>query len=317
MGGLSIFTTTQQDGGSGEAARVLEQRRSRRRVWVHDILQRRSEYGEFHHLLQELRLDEVRFQRYFRLTVARFDDLLGRVGARISHQDTNYRRFISPAERLSICLRFLATGDSYTTIGSSFRVGVSTVSKVVPEVVTAIWDSLVEEFMAVPTTDDWRSIAGEFERRWNFPLCCGAVDGKHVRMKAPPNAGSLYYNYKGYHSLVLLAVVDAQYRFCVVDVGGYGRNSDGGILGNSAFGTALREGTHRLPPDQCLPGADHRGPQPYVFVADEAFPLQRHMMRPYSLKETDCISVLCHHFVSANKFLPYLKCCFCLMYVLI
>uniref|UniRef100_A0AAV2MI55 Uncharacterized protein n=1 Tax=Knipowitschia caucasica TaxID=637954 RepID=A0AAV2MI55_KNICA len=59
MGGLSIFTTTQQDGGSGEAARVLEQRRSRRRVWVHDILQRRSEYGEFHHLLQELRLDEV------------------------------------------------------------------------------------------------------------------------------------------------------------------------------------------------------------------------------------------------------------------
>ena len=77
----------------------------RRRVWVHEIMRRRSELGEFHHLLQELRLDDDRFKRYFRLSVAMFDDLLARVGARISRQDTNYRRSISAAERLSICLR--------------------------------------------------------------------------------------------------------------------------------------------------------------------------------------------------------------------
>ena len=77
----------------------------RRRVWVHDILRRRSQLGEFHHLLQELRLDDGRFKRYLRLTVPLFDDLLARVGARISRQDTNYRRSISAAERLSICLR--------------------------------------------------------------------------------------------------------------------------------------------------------------------------------------------------------------------
>ena len=85
----------------------LEERNKpkRRRVWVHEIMRRRSELGEFHHLLQELRLDDGRFQRYFRLTGAMFDDLLARVGARISRQDTNYRRSISAAERLSICLR--------------------------------------------------------------------------------------------------------------------------------------------------------------------------------------------------------------------
>ena len=72
-----------------------------RRVWVHDILRRRSQLGEFHHLLQELRLDDGRFKRYFRLTGAMFDDLLARVGARTSRQDTNYRRSISAAECLS------------------------------------------------------------------------------------------------------------------------------------------------------------------------------------------------------------------------
>lgn len=154
-------------------------------------------------------------------------------------------------------------------------------SSIIPDVVTAIWDCLVEEFMPVPTSEKWRSVAERFQERWNFPLCCGALDGKHVVLKAPANSGSQFYNYKGTFSLVLLAVVDADYCFQVVDVGGYGRTSDGGILANSVFGRALRAGTLQLPADLPLPGADHRGPQPHVFVADEAFPLRRNLMRPF------------------------------------
>ncbi|KAJ3617797.1 hypothetical protein MTP99_006891 [Tenebrio molitor] len=45
----------------------------------------------------------------------------------IQKQCTNYREPIEPVERLTVTLRFLATGDSFSTIGHSFRMGFSTV----------------------------------------------------------------------------------------------------------------------------------------------------------------------------------------------
>ncbi|XP_076735678.1 uncharacterized protein LOC143414718 [Maylandia zebra] len=119
------------------------------------------------------------------ITVGQFEDLLSLVGPSIARLDTNYRRSIPPAERLSVCLRFLVTGDSFRTIAFSFRVGVSTVSQITPKAATSIWDCLVDDFMAVPSPGDWRSITEGFQERWNFPLCCAALDGKHIQTKAP------------------------------------------------------------------------------------------------------------------------------------
>lgn len=264
------------------AAVLLADGRRRRRVWVHPILAGREQHGEFHRLVQELRLDGERFQRYFRLDRDQFDVLLAKIGPVITMQRTNYRQPIPPAERLAICLRFLATGDSYRTIADSYRVGASTVGRIVVQVCKAIWDELVSEYMQEPTTaDDWRGIADGFQRRWNFPNCVGSIDGKHVVIKAPNKSGSLYHNYKGTYSIILLAVVDAEYRFRVVDVGSYGRASDGGVLSNSIFGQRLRDGSLGLPGDAVLPGAERLGPQPFVFVGDEAFPLRRNLMRPF------------------------------------
>ncbi|XP_058628337.1 uncharacterized protein LOC131538482 [Onychostoma macrolepis] len=221
------------------------------------------------------------FDVYFRLSREQFDSLLSRVGPRISRIHTNYREPVSSMEHLAICLRYLATGDSYTTIASSYRVGISTVAGIVPDVSKAIWDSLVDEFLPVPETADWQEIALGFKERWNFPNCVGAMDGKHVVIQAPHNSGSQDFNYKGTYSVVLLAVVDARYLFRVVDVGAFGRNSDGGTLAASAFGQALWEEKLHLPEDAPLPGTDHLGPMPHVFVGDEAFPLRRNVLRPY------------------------------------
>ena len=97
--------------------------------------------------------------------------------------------------------------------------------------------------MKVPqTTEEWLQKATSFEKLWKFPHCVGSIDGKHVQITAPGNTGSLYYNYKNTFSIVLLALVDAHLQFLAIDVGAYGRNSDGEIFANSNLGKAITNG---------------------------------------------------------------------------
>lgn len=130
--------------------------------------------------------------------------------------------------------------------------------------------------MTVPTKE---AIASDFAERWNFPNCVGSIDGKHVVIQASRNSRSLFYNYKGIFSIVLLVVLDARYCFHVVDVGSYGRSSGRWTLANSLFAQTLRDCTLNLPDDTLLPGLECLGHLSHVFVVDEAFPLQRDLMR--------------------------------------
>ncbi|KAK3760844.1 hypothetical protein RRG08_034687 [Elysia crispata] len=118
-----------------------------------------------------------------------------------------------------------------------------------------------------------------FATLWNFPCCVGALDGKHVRIECPSHAGSLFFNYKHFHLIQLQAVVDADLMFIVIDVGEYGRNSDGAAFKTSDFGKALMNKELDLPNPSLIPGTDEE--MPYHFVADEAYPLNLNIMRPF------------------------------------
>ena len=142
--------------------------------------------------------------------------------------------------------RYLATGDAITTIAYNFQMGVSTARQIILDVCTAIWDVLASIYMPVPSEDKWESIANEFYERWNFPNCIGAIDGKHVMIQCPFNSDSLFYNYKSYFSIVLLAVASADYRFVMVDVGAY--SNDSGVLNHTTFFKQLRNKNLDVPP---------------------------------------------------------------------
>lgn len=75
----------------------------------------------------------------------------------------------------------------------------------------------------------------------------------------------------------MLAISDAKYRFIIVDIGAPGRQGDSGVLTNSRLMNLLEDDKLKIPPHVQLDNKKF----PYVFVADEAFPLTTYMMRPY------------------------------------
>ena len=95
----------------------------------------------------------------------------------------------------------------------------------------------LKTYLRAPKNDtEWNEISDKFEEQWNFSHVIGAIDGKHIRIECPKNPGTLYYNYKGFFSIVLMAVCDANYCFTLFDVGSYGSKNDSGILANSEMG---------------------------------------------------------------------------------
>lgn len=146
-----------------------------------------------------------------------------------------------------------------------------------------IWFKLQPIHLAKPDKEKWQDIAQQFKLRANFPNCLGAVDGKHTRIIHPPNSGSLYWNFKHYFSIVLLAVCHSNYLFKYVDIGAYGKTSDSTIWKDSSLYKLMKENKLDLPEPQSISIEGNR--LPYVFIGDEAFGLSEYMLRPYSGKQ--------------------------------
>lgn len=178
--------------------------------------------------------------------------------------------------------RLLATGESLRSLAFSFRIDHSTISKFLPDVLKSLKRGLEGRVLPDPSQIDWNEKAEQFWTRWDFPNCVGAVDGKHVRIISPDNSGSLFYNFKGYFSIVLFALVDANCKFTLIDVGSYGKEGDAGIFSKSSLGKVVEQ-EEIFPPPRLLPSSDFK--LPHVIIGDEAFRLDTHVLKPYPQKQ--------------------------------
>jgi len=114
-----------------------------------------------------------------------------------------------------------------------------------------------------------------------FPKKCIVIILRiFILLKAPAKSGSSFYNYKGQHSIVLMALVSADYKFLMVDIGAQCRHSDSGIFKNSELDHRFSVGLMNLPPPSIIDPA-HTQPLPFIIVADEVFQLNSFTMRPY------------------------------------
>ena len=109
-------------------------------------------------------------------------------------------------------------------------------------------------------TPEWKKIAEDFNEIWNLPNVIEAIDGKHISIERPKNSGSLYYNYKGFYSVVLLAICDAKYRFTHADIGQYGSGNDSGVLKHSKLGQGFENNEFDIPPPSEVHGINDKLP---------------------------------------------------------
>ncbi|KAK3925296.1 Protein ANTAGONIST OF LIKE HETEROCHROMATIN PROTEIN 1 [Frankliniella fusca] len=89
---------------------------------------------------------------------------------------------IGPGERLALTLRYLAVGDFQKSLSYEFLISPSTICGIVRETCSVLWDVLSVEVFVVPSAENLQRIAEEFEARWNFPNCIGAIDGRHCEI---------------------------------------------------------------------------------------------------------------------------------------
>jgi len=166
----------------------------------------------------------------------------------------------------------------------SYRIGERTISFIVSETCQAIYDKLREKYLKVPSTsDEWKTISDGFFSKWNYPFCVGALDGKHIAIKKPDNSGSEYFNYKGYFSIVLLALASYDYKLIFVDVGASGRHGDAGLFESSSLKAKMDEKSIGFPEPDVLWNNGLKCH--YHVIGDDAFPLRNDIMKPFPFRQ--------------------------------
>ncbi len=226
---------------------------------------------------------DQRFKKIFRVSKGTFKYILDTIKNDIS-KETVTEEPISPEKRLSICLLRLGRGDYNHTISELVGVGESTVCNVTEEVckalVTNLWHQYVTQLFP-NNNEKMMEMIVEMDSEWQFPYSFCAVDGCHLPMRCPrggAEARKEHHNFKNFYSLILMALVDAKYRFIWAGSGWAGNTHDSTVFQSTKlYRKILHE---KLIPDIRFSLNDlNIGP---IILGDGAFPLQAWLQKPYS-----------------------------------
>ena len=165
--------------------------------WVRSIFKERKLKGEFHALIQDLKLfGSEYFLKQFRMTSSKLEELLSWIAPKTEMLSVR-RKPIDPEQRLCVTLRYLVTGDAHVAIAGSYRISPTSISTILKKTTCAIWDVLLEKGYLQPpqSSKDWENISRGFKNRGNFLHCADALDGKDVAIQAPAKSESFYFIY--------------------------------------------------------------------------------------------------------------------------
>ncbi|CAN7975793.1 unnamed protein product [Ixodes persulcatus] len=193
----------------------------------------------------------------------------------MQRETTNMRTPIIVEKRVAIALYKLCSTAEDRTIGYLFGVGRATVNIVYREFCRTIVAKLEESTVAMVRQSELYNHMLEFEAVCGFPSAIGALDGCHLAVSPPKDQDCDYRNYKGWYSIILLAIVDHRYTFRYVNVGSPGKCHDAHVYRNSrlpALLSSLRAETPLVVNGTAVPP---------IVLCDQAFPLTPNLMKPF------------------------------------
>ncbi|XP_068077820.1 uncharacterized protein isoform X1 [Danio rerio] len=217
------------------------------------------------------------FIQNFRVSRESFEYICRRLRHMLERKDTNFRLSVPVKKRVAIALCKLATGSEYRYVSQLFGVGVSTVFNCVQDFCSAVIKILVPVHMKFPSPEKLKEMADVFENCWNVPQCIGSIDAHHIPIIAPEKNPRGYLNRKGWHSVVLQAVVDGNGLFWDLCVGFSGNLSDARVLRQSYLWSLLSERDLLNHNKVDISGCDVG----YYLIGDSAYPLQNWLMKPF------------------------------------
>ena len=208
-----------------------------------------------------------KFVEFYRISKSLFGEILEKVYSSILSCSAAGDS-IDPAKKLALTLRYIATGDDFTTLAHLFGVGQSTVRTIICDVTYSIaTNPFFKSLVRFPSEEEeFYKISKEFFDMFQFPDCVGAVDDTHIKIQKPRVDPTSYFDYKKDYSVHLQAVCDSRTRILFYHIGAPGRNNDGGVAEMSGFNDILRSG---------------RIPEKYHIVGDPAFALHDNLLNRY------------------------------------
>lgn len=102
-------------------------------------------------------------------------------------------------------------------------------------------------------------------------------------LQQPALSGSRNFNYKGFHSVILMVVADAKSKILIADTGASGRRGDGNVFHRSPLGRRMRHKALSIPPPCPVEGME-TDTTPFFLVGDAAFGRSMNMVTPFKGK---------------------------------
>ncbi|KAB0805700.1 hypothetical protein PPYR_02670 [Photinus pyralis] len=224
-------------------------------------------------------MPETQFRSLYRLSRKMVHNLILELSPHL--QDAEREELFIPKKlKIMVALHFFAHASYQKAVGQDFCTSMSqsSVSKCLTVVVNALEN--LYHYVRFPQTQEEVTLVkqGFMNMAHGFPGIVGAVDCTHIAIVAPPinhpdYPAILFYNRKGYYSLNVQIICDANLKILALNARYPGSVHDAAIWGTSQI-------------RQNLYNSYQAGHTSYL-LGDSGYPLEPWLMTPITAPDTD------------------------------